>query len=60
MEEMLPIFTLAFISGIGTSMQPCLFPLLPTYFSFMVSSDSDKSIYSKKLGLLSGTFISNR
>ena len=54
MAELLPLFALSFISGLATSIQPCIFPLLPTYFSYM-TSDKEKNNY--KEGLLSSIFL---
>jgi cytochrome c-type biogenesis protein len=42
MIDIIPLMSLAFISGIITSFQPCLFPLLPTYFSYMNSYKKEK------------------
>ena len=52
----LAILPLIFITGIATSVQPCLFPLIPTYFSFL-SSTSDSQSSNAKQGLLSGLFL---
>ena len=40
--DLIPFLGLAFFSGIITSFQPCLFPLLPTYFSYMNSYKKGK------------------
>ena len=40
--DFLPLLSLAFVSGLITSFQPCLFPLLPTYFSYMNSYKKGK------------------
>ena len=40
--DFLPLLSLAFFSGVITSFQPCLFPLLPTYFSYMNSYKKGK------------------
>ena len=42
MPDIVPLISLAFISGIITSFQPCIFPLLPTYFSYMNSYKKEK------------------
>ena len=55
MYEILPLLSLAFISGLGTSFQPCLFPLLPTYFSYMNSYKKGK--ISIQEGILVSIFL---
>lgn len=42
MSDIIALASLAFFSGIITSFQPCLFPLLPTYFSYMNSYKKGK------------------
>ena len=55
MTDIIPLISLAFISGIATSFQPCIFPLLPTYFSYMNSYKTEKiSIYE---GLIVSVFL---
>ena len=52
MNDIIPLIGLAFISGIGTSFQPCLFPLLPSYFSYM------NSYKKEKISVLDGLIVS--
>ncbi len=52
MPDILPLISLAFASGIITSFQPCIFPLLPTYFSYM------NSYKSEKVSILEGLIVS--
>ena len=52
MTDILPLISLAFVSGIATSFQPCIFPLLPTYFSYM------NSYKSGKISVLEGLVVS--
>lgn len=58
MEEIVGIFFLSFIAGISTTFQPCLFPLLPTYFSFMSNSnDSVRQSFLNSIFLTSGIIL---
>lgn len=52
MTDILPLMSLAFVSGIITSFQPCIFPLLPTYFSYM------NSYKEGKVSITEGTTVS--
>lgn len=52
MVDFLPLLSLAFVSGIVTSFQPCIFPLLPTYFSYM------NSYKKEKIALTDGLIVS--
>lgn len=52
MTNILPLMSLAFVSGIITSFQPCIFPLLPTYFSYM------NSYKAGKVSISEGTTVS--
>lgn len=55
MTDFLPLLSLAFVSGIATSFQPCIFPLLPTYFSYMNSYKKEKITLTD--GLLVSIFL---
>ncbi|MHA2366290.1 MAG: cytochrome c biogenesis CcdA family protein [Candidatus Hodarchaeales archaeon] len=42
MADIISIFLLSFSVGLITSFQPCLFPILPSYFSYITQSEKDK------------------
>ena len=54
MQELLPLYLLSFISGILTTLQPCIFPLMPTYLSYMTNSKK-----SSKQGIISSFYLIN-
>jgi cytochrome c-type biogenesis protein len=58
MEELAGIFFISFLAGISTTFQPCLFPLLPTYFSFMTNTnDTRRQSFMNSLYLTSGIIL---
>ncbi|MHA2105792.1 MAG: cytochrome c biogenesis CcdA family protein [Candidatus Hodarchaeales archaeon] len=58
MEEIVGIFFISFLAGISTTFQPCLFPLLPTYFSFMTNTnDTGRQSFMNSIYLTSGIIL---
>jgi cytochrome c-type biogenesis protein len=58
MEEIVSIFFISFLAGISTTFQPCLFPLLPTYFSIMTNAnDTGKQSFMNSIYLTSGIIL---
>jgi cytochrome c-type biogenesis protein len=44
------LYTLAIVAGIASFFSPCVFPLLPSYFSFYHSAQKDNTASSNKIG----------
>ena len=52
MQELLSLYFLAFTSGVLTTLQPCIFPLMPTYLSYMTNGNQ-----SSKQGVIGSIFL---